>query len=115
MHPDSDSLRELNLKIGTAEADGDRTFLADVLAPAFAFRRASGTLVDRAAFLDAVKPSAHRETEIESITLHGKARALVSCIVTLLDGDQHQRFHNLRFFVRTDDAWKLLAWANEPL
>lgn len=116
MHTDSDILRALNLKIGVAESEGDRAFLADVVAPTFAFRRASGALVDRTTFLDDIKPSPPRETEIESITLHGRARAAVSCTVTLLDGDQRKRFHNLRLFVRTDDgAWKLLAWANEPV
>ncbi len=112
---DEDTLRELNLRIGTAETEGDSAFLSEVVAPALGFRRASGAIVDRQGFLDGVKPSAHRETEIESITLHGHDRAVVTCMVTMADGDQKRRFHNVRLFVRAGGgAWQLLAWANEP-
>lgn len=110
-----DELRELNTRIGLAESQGDREFLASVLAPALVFRRANGTVVDRATFLDGVAPGAERETEIGSVTLHGEHRAVVTCVVTMVVGEQRRRFHNLRVFVRSDaGAWQLLAWANEP-
>jgi len=115
MRRDEDLLRELNEKIGVAESEGNRAFLADVLAPVLAFRRANGAFVDRTTFLDDVKESAHRETEIESIRLLERNRAVVTCTVVMVDGDQRKRFHNVRLFVRSGDgAWKLLAWANEP-
>jgi len=30
------------------------------------------------------------------------------------EGDQEKIFHNVRLFVRVQDSWKLLGWANEP-
>lgn len=116
MRPDEDVLRELNTRIGVAETEGDREFLAEVIGPVLAFRRANGVLVDRASFLDGVKPSARRETEVTSVTLHGTARALVTCTVTLVDGEQRREFDNVRLFVRADGGqWRLIAWANEPV
>jgi len=115
MGRDEDELRELNLRIGTAESEGDRAFLDGVLAPVLAFRRANGALVDRAAFLDGVQPSAARETEIESVELLGHDRAVVTCAVTMTTDDGPKRFHNVRLFVRSGGGpWQLLAWANEP-
>lgn len=111
---DEDVLRELNLRIGVAESKGDRAFLDHVLAPVLAFRRANGLVVDRAAFLDGVGPGDERQTEIESIRLLERDRAVVTCIVATGNGDQRKRFHNVRLFVRAQDGdWKLLAWANE--
>jgi hypothetical protein len=116
MRSDEDVLRELNINIGVAESKGDRDFLSDVLAPVMAFRRASGAFVDRATFLSDVKESAPRETEIESIKLFGRDRAVVTCIVSLVEGDERKRFHNLRLFVRSGESvWKLLGWTNDPL
>jgi hypothetical protein len=116
MQRDKDALRELNVKIGIAESEGDREFLSSVLAPVLAFRRASGAVVDRATFLDAVKQGARRETAIESIDLLGSDRAVVTCMVSLVEGDRTKQFHNVRLFVRSsEDAWKLLGWANEPV
>jgi hypothetical protein len=116
MATDEDVLCKINLMIGAGESDGDQAFLSEVLAPVLAFRRANGGLVDRATFLDGVKPSARRETKIESVVMHGQARAVVTCTVTVLDGAQRKQFHNLRLFVRSDQgAWHLLAWANEPI
>jgi hypothetical protein len=115
MNEDERELRELNTRIGLAESQGDRAFLADVLAPALAFRRANGKVVDRTAFLEGVGPGPVRETEIGSVTLHGAHRAVVTCVVTMVDGDRRTPFHNLRVFVRSDTGtWQLLAWANEP-
>jgi hypothetical protein len=101
MRRDEDVLRELNVRIGVAESEGDREFLDAVLAPVLAFRRANGAFVDRAGYLEGVKESPKRDTEIGSVDLG--------------DGDERKRFHNVRLFVRAGDgAWQLLAWANEP-
>lgn len=108
-------LRELNVRIAAAESAGDREFLDGVLAPVLAFRRANGAFVDRAGYLDAVRPSAPRETEIDTVTVLPPGRAVVTCTVTMGDGAERKRFHNARVFVRSaDGAWLLLAWANEP-
>ena len=115
---DKQVLEKLNTEIGDAESIGDnesRDWLAGVIAPKLAFRRADGTTIDnREKFLEKVKPSGPRETKIESIDLYGD-RAIVTCIVTLKSAGEDKRFHNLRLFVRHERQWKLLGWANEPL
>ena len=75
-------LAQLNVDIGAAETRGDRAFLDSVIAEQFAFRRASGAVVDRPGYLAAVAESEPRLTEIESIQLYGD-RAVVTCVVTL--------------------------------
>ena len=115
MSADEDQLNALNIDIGPAETTGDRAFLDGIVAPAFAMRRANGSVVDRAQFLDAVGPSGKRETEIHAVTIHGN-RAVVECSVTMTTTEGEKRFHNLRVFTRgaVGDPWLLLAWANEP-
>jgi Domain of unknown function (DUF4440) len=111
MDDDKEALRELNLKIGDAENSGDREWLATILAPRLAFQRADEprTVDDQVAVLQKLKPGGRRVTNIvEPIELYGD-RAIVKCMVTV-DG---QAFHNIRLFVRHDDGWKLLGWANE--
>jgi hypothetical protein len=116
MQRNEDILKKLNQRIGDAEADGDRDFLDRSLAPVFAFRRAGGALIDRITFLDGVKPSARRETEIEFVNLFGRDRAVVGCMVSVIEDDRRTRFHNIRLFVRSNEGeWKLLGWANEPI
>jgi Domain of unknown function (DUF4440) len=115
---DKQALEQLNTRIGVEEDKGDdesRSWLDDVIAPKLAFQRADRTTFDnREEFLKKVKPSGPRETEIESIDLHGD-RAVVTCIVTVKSASGDKRFHNLRLFVRHEGQWKLLGWANEPL
>lgn len=115
MQNELDALTELNLQIGIAESAGDTNSLESLLAPVLAFRRANGYIDDRKRFLDKAAPSASRETTIQSINVVGRERALVTCVVSMGDGDQKKSFHNLRLFVRVDGDWKLLSWANEPV
>jgi uncharacterized protein DUF4440 len=111
MQSDKQALEELNVEIGTAETQGNRERLAEILAPKLAFQRADGTTVDdRNEFLGKVKTGSDRKTEIESIAFYGN-RAVVSCIVTMASG----RYHNLRLFIKQGEDWKLLGWANERL
>jgi hypothetical protein len=112
MKDDIQALTKLNTEIGEAENRGDRKWLATILAPRLAFQRAdeSRTVDDHVAFLQKAAPGGTRTTRIiEPIELYGD-RAIVRCIVTIGD----QEFDNLRLFVRRDEGWKLLAWANEP-
>jgi hypothetical protein len=114
MQTDIEALKERNIDIGAAESRGDRNWLDGILATKLAFQRANEarTTVDRKDFLDAVAPGSDRDTEIESIHLYGD-RAVVTCIVTMKPGNA--RYHNLRLFVRREEEWKLLGWANQPL
>jgi hypothetical protein len=108
-------IADLNARIMAAETDGDREFFDSILAPAFAMRRASGAIVNREAFIEAVARSATRTTEIQTIAFHGVNRATVSCAVSMDTLEGVRRFQNLRLFVRatTDAPWLLMAWANE--
>ncbi|APX02015.1 hypothetical protein [Arthrobacter sp. QXT-31] len=114
MKSDIDQLTEMNIRIGHEESAGTREYFEEkVLAAAFAMRRGlTGMVVDRTAFLDAVKPSPPRSTRILSISLFGMNRATVNCIVT----QEGKQYENFRLFVREtpEKPWKLLAWANEP-
>ena len=111
---DQELLRRLNERINVAEICGDSAYLASVLAPKLAFQRADAakTVDDAATFIEKVPSKKGDRTIriIEPIQLFG-ARAIVQCIVTQNGRD----YHNLRLFVRRDDGWKLLGWANEPL
>lgn len=111
MQDDEQALRELNLKIIAAENNGDREWLASVLAPRLAFQRADPlrTVEDQVSFLAGVQPGGDRVTsDMEPIEIYGD-RAIVKCIVTT----GARRIHNLRLFVRREGEWKLLGWANE--
>lgn len=114
MQKDRDELRSLNIEIGEAESAGDAQFLAGVIAPKLAFRRANGDCVDRDEFLKAVKQGPERLTEIESMDILSTNCAIVTCLVTLKVDPTPSPFHNARLFVRDiDGRWKLLGWANE--
>lgn len=116
MQDDKQRLEQLNIRIGIEESKGDeqsRSWLASVIAPQLAFSRADRITFDsREEFLKKVKPSGPRETEVESIDVHGD-RAIVKCSVTLKLASGDKRFDNIRLFVRHEGQWKLLGWANE--
>jgi hypothetical protein len=117
MPSDYEFLRQLNIDIGKAEARGATEFFEELLAPAFAMRRADGKRIDdRERFIASVAESADRPTKVDSITFFEANRALVVCTVTMDTADGYKRFHNLRLFTRpsSSDRWQLLAWANEP-
>jgi hypothetical protein len=110
---DEQDLRELNAQINEAENDGNRDWLATVLAPRLAFQRAdpARTVDHRDPFLQKVRAREERGTiRVGPIDVYGN-RAIVQCVVAIGD----QQFHNLRLFVRREDGWKLLGWANEPM
>jgi Putative lumazine-binding len=112
MEKDAEALAKLNSEINDAENRGDRAWLQGVLAPRFALHRADPqqTVDDQVAFIQKAQPGGDRQIEIiQPIDVYNN-RAVVKCVVTT----GGKRFHNLRLFVRRDDQWKLLAWANEP-
>jgi hypothetical protein len=108
-------LKKLNLEIAAAEDRGDQQWLRSILAPELSFRRANGMVVGKEQFLKDVKSRSASKTEIESVEIYGKDRAVVTCIVTLKIEGQDASFHNVRLFVREASGWKLLGWANERL
>lgn len=121
---DQQLLERINEEIGTFEEKGDWKALSSCLAvqtlrtggekPILAFRRASGSCIDGASFLDAVAPSAARKTKITSITPEGEHIAIVRCLVEM----NGVTYRNVRLFVRAQASttnWRLLAWANEKV
>jgi hypothetical protein len=110
----------VNREIPLRETDGgsktSKEFFANLLAPHFAFRRARGTVDGREEYLASLASAEPREQEGEAVVkLLGESRAFVTCIVRMTAANSVRRFHNARIFIRTDDGWKLLAWANEEL
>jgi len=117
MPDDKQALIDLNEQINDAENNGNREWLATILAPRLALQRADKprTIDDQVAFLQKVEPGGKRVLlKIESIELYGD-RAIVKCIIAVGDAVGDKEFHNIRLFVRREGDWKLLAWANEPL
>jgi hypothetical protein len=117
MPSDYELLRQLNIDIGEAEAQGSTEYFEALLAPAFAMRRADGERIDdRERFIASIAESADRPTKVDAITFFDANRALVVCTVTMDTADGSKRFHNVRLFTRpsSSDRWQLLAWANEP-
>jgi len=97
---DEQALAKLNIEIASAEDRGDIVWLESILAPELVFRRANGVVVGRQQFLENVSPRSKSKTRIESIILHGRDRAVVTCIVTVKIGGVDSEFHNIRMFIR---------------
>ena len=118
---DDAALISLNDRIIETEnrgADGEsRAFLDNILAPVFAFRRASGALTDRDGYLNSLTSGGDRVVlGTYDITRAGKYRAIVSCRIQMTVGNVLREFDNLRIFVKNEGMeWQLLAWANEPV
>ena len=105
-------LRQINVRIGLAERDGDAVWLDKVVAPQLGFRRVNGLFNSRSDSLAPLARGPKRETEIEKIEFYGD-RAVVSFTVTVTSEQSVDRYHNLRLFVRNHGEWKLLGWANQ--
>lgn len=112
----AEDLTVINVEIANAETNGDRGFFDALLAPAFAFQRASGAFETREIFLAGVKRSSPRTCDPKSvkITPLSSKRAFVTCDVVIQQPDGPKKFHNARLFIQDGAGdWRLLAWANE--
>ena len=100
MQDNQKELEQLNIRVGVEESKGDdksRNWLNGIIAPQLAFRRANGATFDnRDDFLKKITSSDPRETEVVSIDLYGKDRAIVACVVTVKSKDGDKRYHNAR-------------------
>ncbi len=111
-------LKTINTEMVRHENEGStedaRAYFFDLLTDMFVFRRASGVVVDRQAFLKALTSGGDRALigEIE-VTPLGEERALVRSTVQTYVGGDRRTFDNARLFVRIEGRWRLLAWANE--
>jgi hypothetical protein len=118
-------LIDLNQHIGDAEKTRDAEFLKSILSESLRFRRANGTTVDKAIYLDDLLKPENMIEELESDeimpTITGNL-AVVTLVVRVrgmrggnkLDG----AFRNIRIFLSEPDKqphWQLHSWFNTPL
>lgn len=113
----TNALVGLNTQIAQMEQQGEssREFFQKYLSDQLIFRRASGKVVDKSAFLEGLRnnPFASRVTEDISVDLLND-RALVTLIVigTRKDDNSVHRYRNIRLFSRKGDDWILELWYN---
>jgi hypothetical protein len=130
---DVDELINLNKEMALRENAGDSDWFENILAPEIAFRRASGVIIDREAFLSALKnPSNTLRTyeQTEGVEI-AENLAVFKCIISTTSpsdnnsgntgpaDDVIKKFRNIRLFVKQkfedDSRWLLLGWANEDI
>ena len=116
---DLDLLKRVNIQINEAERQANRVFFDSILAESFAMRRASGEVLDRVEFLQAISlpppPGMSRSTDVQSIRFLGQKRALVNCTVSIKVNEGMRKYLSDRLFVQgPEGVWKLLSWSNEP-
>jgi hypothetical protein len=112
------SLAELNQQMLQMEQQGGEAaqdYFRPGLSNQLVFRRANGTIVGKAAFLDGLKnnPFQQRHSEDVSVSVQ-EDRALVTLIVVGQrkdDGSVH-RYRNIRLFSRSGEQWILEFWYN---
>ncbi len=133
MSLEEDELINLNKEMVLRENAGDSDWFENVLAPEIAFRRGGGVIINRSAFLSALKNSngilrTYEQTEGIEIT---ENLAVVKCIISTTSSSGNnpgntvpadnviKKFRNIRLFVKQrfkdDSRWVLLGWANEDI
>ena len=119
---DRRTLIEINEQIVADEQSANVDRLAEVLHESLIFRRANGTLTNKASFLAAVRQAAVAVTERKArqveATVTGDAAVVtltVTANVTAGSAIQRKEFKNIRFFVRSHGRWMLTCWFNETL
>lgn len=109
----ANELIELNMRIPVLENSGDSENLSALLADELAFLRADGTIVNKEGFLNKIKAGGDRKYEsTESVDVFNN-RAIVKCIISMKNGVD--KYHNIRLFIKKEDKWLLLGWANEKI
>lgn len=117
-------LRELNLRVATLEAARERDALAPLLHDALVFRRASGAVVGRDAYLrdlDRIVTTRWVQSVVLDLTLQAEDLAVFRGLVAV---DRVQSgsdgapvtvqgiFLNLRIWTRAADTWQMVGWFN---
>ena len=111
-------LKSRNECIAAMEQQRDekaKVWFGDVLSNELVFRRANGTVIDKATFLknlDDPTSFTSRDTEDINITILG-GRALVTAIVHTMKADgTENRYRNIRLFSKRATGWTLELWYN---
>ena len=118
---DESMLTELNLNIAQWEQHRDENAIRQLdgcLSEELVFRRADRTIVDKTAFMNALKgssPFASRESRNVTVTI-SRSRALVGLTVigTRKDGTR-SAYRNVRLFFRRDGGWSMEFWFNDDV
>lgn len=115
-------LVELNHRIGAAEITQDRDFMRTVLADDLRFRRAGGTIIDKARYLTDLtnKENTTVQNDSEDIEVSvAEETAVVSLVVhaegTRGDKPMKGNYRNVRVFRKDPDGWKLTIWVNTEI
>jgi ketosteroid isomerase-like protein len=118
----ADALTTLNERLAEAELSRDKEFFVSVLADDLVFRRANGTRVGKAAYLEGLLDERNRYDRLEAedveVIPYRVDLALASLRVHAageragegFEGD----FRNTRLFVKKDGEWKCAVWFNTP-
>lgn len=108
---------ENHLNHDTTEGRNARAFLDDFLSQELTFRRATGQLLDKKAFLER-EPADITRTASDSVRVLHKSSdsVLLSTVVHTQSGTEGPRksFCNHRLFVKEGDAWRCRVWINYP-
>jgi Domain of unknown function (DUF4440)/Carboxymuconolactone decarboxylase family len=119
---DRRALIELNEQMVADEQAANVQRLAGVMHDSLIFRRANGTLTNKAAFLAAAQEAAVAVTERKPRQVEATVKgdtAVVTLTVTAKVSEggavQRKEFKNIRFFVRLNGRWMLTCWFNEAL
>lgn len=112
-------LRDLNIKIGEAEKNGDVEFLESILAENLIFERANKNVVNKEEYLAALSSGARTYESLVTDQIKvglDDDNAVVTLRVTTkgkLNGEEFSgQFTNVRRFVRLNGQWQCVEWRN---
>jgi Domain of unknown function (DUF4440) len=118
---DQSTLTELNIDIAQWEQRRDEDAIQRLdgcLSEELVFRRADRTIVDKAAFMHALKgpsPFASRESRNVALTIsRDRAVVILTVIGTRKDGTRGV-YRNVRVFFRREDGWRMELWFNDDM
>ena len=119
-------LIDLNQQLGEAEKTKNEAFLRSILSEALRFRRANGTIIDKAIYLDDLTKPGNTTDQLTSDDIAVQFYEDNIAIATLKVHTQGMRcgrelngtFRNVRIFHKEPDKhphWQLHFWFNERI
>lgn len=121
-----ETLKTLNEAFRQNEKSGNADFFATHLADDLLFRRASGTLAHKTAFIQGLSGRSWTQLDNRSVevTLDNEQDSHYAVVSLIVDYDfvvnnqpkperKQGAARNIRFFRLEDGIWKLYAWYNE--